>query len=116
MGDRVVLQCYDGDEVGPAVYGHWSGVDALDAVERLRQRMATRGGDLNYWSARLVQELINGDKGNLGFGVWNADKRLTKADSHGDAGVILIDVRDGSIKIIDSYLKEEKPRKPTVKP
>ena len=116
MGDRVVLQCYGDGEVGPAVYGHWSGQDALAVIERLRERMRARPGDVAYWSARLVQELTRMDRGCLGFGIWNAPAKLTAKDSHGDAGVILIDVRNGSIKIIDSYLKEEKPRKPTVKP
>jgi len=104
VGDRVVLQCYDKDEVGPVVYGHWSGQDALAAVERLRQRMATRGGDLTYWSARLVQELINGNEGNLGFGIWNQDKLLTTDDSHGDAGCVLIDVNTGKVRLFGGYL------------
>lgn len=109
MGDRVVIQCHNPktSEVGPAVYGHWSGNKALAAIERLRARMASRPGDVEYWSARLVQELINGDAGCLSFGIWNAPELLTDKDSHGDAGVVLIDVTTGKIRCIDGYLADE---------
>jgi hypothetical protein len=40
----------------------------------------------------LVQECIDGNEGNLSFGIWNATSILTAADSHGDGGVVLIDV------------------------
>lgn len=92
MGNRVLFQVVSPDrsEFSPVVYGHWSGSDAGSVCKRLWQRMQTRPGDVWYTSARLVQELIDGDKTALGFGMWNADAVLTEADSHGDAGVVLV--------------------------
>lgn len=106
MGDRVLMQCHDSDDFGPVVYGHWSGADAVEIVKRLRARMATRKDDLNYWSARLVQEAINSDAGATGFGVWNAKAKLVSDDSHGDAGCVLIDVRTGAVQVSGGYLTD----------
>lgn len=98
MGDRVLFQVInkkDPAAFGPVVYCHWAGSDAGRIVRALAERMADRPGDVGYASARLVQECTAGDDGALGFGVWNASTRLTAEDSHGDAGVILIDCADG---------------------
>lgn len=97
MGDRVLMQCYSSKsgETGPVVYCHWNGSEAGVIVRRLAKRMESRGADLHYASARLVQDAINGDEGNVSFGVWNRADLLTEGDSHGDAGVILIDVDNG---------------------
>ena len=92
MGDRVLMQCYSGEEFGPAVYGHWSGESAPAIVEKLRKQMQGRPDDLAYASARLVQCMIGTDTGNTGFGIWNVDHILRAEDTHGDAGVVLIDV------------------------
>jgi hypothetical protein len=109
MGDRVLIQCHSSKtgEFGPVIYGHWCGDRAADAVKRLRERMKTRGGDLAYSSARMVQELIGDNEGPLSFGVWNAKALLIRTDSHGDAGIILIDVdTDHKAQAIGGYLKD----------
>lgn len=103
MGDRVLMQCVQGEKFGPVVYGHWSGYQAPKIVARLKSRMESRGGDLDYWSARLVQEAID-NEGNLGFGCWNASAQLTAEDSHGDAGCVLIDVDTGEVTCLGGYL------------
>ena len=95
MGDRALLQVVSGTEFGPVVYCHWAGSRVPEIVRRLAKRMAERGDDLAYASARLVQECINGDDSALSFGIWNADKPLSEEDSHGDAGVVLIDCANG---------------------
>ncbi len=103
MGDRVLFQVVTGKDVGPVVYGHWSGGEAPDIVRRLADRMATRPGDVDYATARLVQEVLaTAPDTPLGVGVWNAptlgggqSERLTEGDTHGDAGVVLIDCADG---------------------
>jgi hypothetical protein len=71
-------------------------------------RMGCRSSDLQYTAARLVQECINNDKGNLSFGIWNADRVLTEEDAHGDGGVILIDVSDGlmEFKCMGGYWRD----------
>jgi hypothetical protein len=92
MGERVLFQVVRGEEFSPVIYCHWSGDEVRDICDRLRERMKGRGGDVQYTAARLVQECINGNEGNLSFGIWNADSVLTETDSHGDGGVVLVDV------------------------
>ena len=107
MGDRVLFQVIDSvnNKVGPIVYCHWSGYRAPEIVRNLAVRMVGCGGDLDYATARLVQECIGDDDGNLGFGVWNETKQLTEEDSHGDAGVVLIDCANGfKCQCIGGYL------------
>ncbi len=95
MGDRVLFQVVSGNNVSPVVYCHWAGSDAPRIVRALAERMTARGDDVDYAAARLVQECTALDPdGFLGFGISNASARLTKADSHGDAGVVLIDCAD----------------------
>lgn len=74
MGDRVLLQCHSAKRgaFGPVVYCHWLGDHAPRIVNRLINRMRTRTGDVNYASARLVQEctLMQADPdATLGVGV-----------------------------------------------
>jgi len=95
MGDRVLIQVVNGQEISPVAYGHWCGDRTPEIVARLKRRMKDRPGDVSYTFARLVQEMTNGDDGALSFGCWNATKRLTAKDSHGDAGCVIIDVSKG---------------------
>ena len=108
MGDRVIFQIIsknDPKDFSPAVYCHWAGDRAPEIVRSLKERMQGRGGDVDYAAARLVQICTANDTGNLSFGIYNVDHRLTEKDSHGDAGVILIDCADGfRCEIFDSYL------------
>jgi hypothetical protein len=116
MGDRVLMQVVKGDEFGPVVYCHWAGESTPEIVRRLAVRMADRPGDLEYSSARLVQEAINGADRSTSFGIWNAEKKLTAADSHGDAGVVLIDCANGhKCECFGGYLKTDADGFPAVK-
>ena len=92
MGERVLFQVVRGKEFSPVIYCHWSGDQVRDICTRLRERMKGRDDDVQYTAARLVQECTNGDIGNLSFGIWNAEGVLADADSHGDGGVVLVDV------------------------
>ena len=112
MGDRVLFQVvsrYQPEAFGPVVYCHWSGGRAPQIVRALAERMKDRANDIDYATARLVQECIkaSGDTGSsTGFGVWNATHKLTADDSHGDAGVVLIDCADGfKCECLDGYLR-----------
>jgi hypothetical protein len=110
MGDRVLFQVVNGSgEFGPVVYCHWAGARAPEIVRKLAARMAGRSGDFDYATARLVQECTAGDPdGALSFGVWNADKQLTAEDSHGDAGVVLIDCSHGfRCECLGGYLRAD---------
>lgn len=105
MGDRVLFQVVRNKEFGPVVYCHWSGARAPKIVRKLAERMLLhRAGDLDYATARLVQECIADDDGALGFGVSNAKARLTADDSHGDAGVVLIDCNTFKCVCLGGYL------------
>lgn len=92
MGERVLFQVVRGEQFSPVIYCHWSGDEVRGICSRLRERMQGRGGDVQYTAARLVQECTNGGEGNVSFGIWNADSVLTETDSHGDGGVVLVDV------------------------
>ena len=119
MGDRVLFQVIKDPHIdrytkegnprqcSPVIYGHWSGDEAPAICERLKARMADRPGDVEYTAARLVQELIEGREGNLGFGIWNRDTPLTADDSHGHGGIVLVYVHDDgplTFKAIGGYL------------
>jgi hypothetical protein len=109
MGDRVVMQCHSRAQNvhGPAVYGHWLGSEAPKIVAALIKRMQSRCGDVDYASARLVQEatLAQGDPSTcMDVGVWNVDHLLTPDDSHGDAGCVLINVDDWTVQYFGGYL------------
>ena len=94
MGNRVLMQCFSSEttEFGPVIYGHWSGSDGKKIADEIKERMKSRPNDIAYSSARLAQIMMGGDGGNAGFGIWNADMVLTGEHSHGDAGIVLIDV------------------------
>ena len=107
MGDRVLFQVVRtaSKEFGPVVYCHWSGARAPEIVRKLAARMASRAGDIDYATARLVQECTAPDTdGALSFGVSNAKARLTADDSHGDAGVVLIDCSTFKCECLGGYL------------
>ncbi len=106
MGDRVLFQVVSGKQFGPVVYCHWSGARAPEIVRSLASRMKSRQGDIEYATARLVQICTASTlEGCLGFGVMNAKRRLTVKDTHGDAGVVLIDCSAGfTCECLGGYL------------
>jgi hypothetical protein len=96
MGNRVLIQFMAGEEFSPVLYGHWHGRRAADTLRSLREQMADRGPDVAYTAARCVEVMTCSDPGAaLGFGIWNAGAVLTVEDSHGDAGVYLVDISKG---------------------
>lgn len=111
MGDRVLFQVVsvDRQQYSPVLYCHWSGSEVNTILERLAKRMKGRSDDVEYVAARLVQEAINGDEGQLSFGIRNAQGILTAADSHGDAGVVLMiaDPQGIRIQCFGGYLRVE---------
>ena len=107
MGDRVLIQIVSTDrkEFSPVAYGHWCGDHTPEIVARLKARMLPgRPGDVAYTFARVIQEMTAGDTGALSFGAWNEPAILTAADSHGDAGVVLIDATTFRCKCLGGYL------------
>ena len=108
MGDRVLLQVVRKEpaEFSPVIYCHWLGGGAVQAVARLAKRMEKRRGDVPYIAARLLQEVVSDDDGDTGFGLEHASKVLTAADSHGDAGVILVDADTFEMTFLGGYLTD----------
>ena len=106
MGDRVLFQMVrrSSGYFGPVVYCHWAGYRAPEIARKLAARMASRTGDLDYATARLVQECTANGDGPLSFGVSNAAAQLTAEDSHGDAGVVLIDCDTFACECLGGYL------------
>lgn len=108
MGDRVLFQVVskaNPSQFSPVIYCHWSGSYAPQIVRALAERMKSREGDIEYAAARLVQICTEGDEGNLGFGIWNVNHKLSYADSHGDGGVVLIDCTDFTCECFGGYLR-----------
>ena len=114
MGDRVLFQVVSREDgkrrVSPVAYGHWCGARAPEIAAKLKARMATRGADVPYTFARLIQEMVRDDDGNLSFGAWNCARLLKEADSHGDAGIVLIrydkaDDRSMTFECMGGYLE-----------
>lgn len=111
MGDRVLFQVVRGTmrgagDFGPVVYCHWSGARAPEIVRKLAARMLLHSPDPRPdAAARLVQECTAPDPdGALSFGVSNAEARLTEDDSHGDAGIVLIDCSTFKCVCLGGYL------------
>lgn len=109
MGDRLLIQARSKTQgkISPVLYFHWSGSSAPEGMARLSARMKTRAGDVDYTIARAAQEMMNGDDGCFSFRLWNAPAILEKVDSHGDAGIIIIDVDGPALKFtcFGGYLK-----------
>ena len=106
MGDRVQIQVVNGKEFSPVAYGHWCGVEAPAIINKLKDRMSSHPGDVPYTFARLIQEMIWVDDGNISFGAWNIDHVLTADDSPGDAGCVIIDIAKGwRVRCVGGYLK-----------
>lgn len=107
MGDRALVYVIGSPA---AVYVHWSGHRILQLIadcvsedmseaDGYEGRCRLRIGDESYSSARLLQYLGNCIDGNLGFGFIekpeNVERETLVDYSHGDAGVILVDVTGG---------------------
>ncbi|MEL6679466.1 MAG: hypothetical protein AAFQ51_12225 [Pseudomonadota bacterium] len=119
MGDRAFIVFYNATDVSPTVYFHWNGHDVPEWLEELKQVMSGREGDLSYAAARFVGVANSHIDGNLSLGIWNTSTEIKRAIlndndellreySHGDAGVILVNVADFSWRAVGGYLKASK--------
>ena len=116
MGDRALITFTDGEDVSPVVYLHWSGSSVPALLEEHKVLMASRGADVPYAAARFVGIVhATMPEQNLSLGIWNAARDTRRAVlsadrdeladmSHGDAGFVVVDVRDYSWKAYGGYL------------
>jgi len=122
MGDRVLIIFKDKTEVSPTCYLHWGGANVLDNIEKIKKYMGSRIGDLPYTCARFLGLLHSQDpNSSSGMGVWNTPKHIgdaiIKEDSavsglledysHGDAGVIVVDVCGFTWKAYAGYIARD---------
>lgn len=106
MGNRVLIQFVASAhtdkfgqkfkaEFSPVIYGHWYGSQAAEMLVALHRQMSDRGADVSYIAARAIGRMCadsGADGQSTGVGLWNAKRKLTSEDSHGDAGVYIVDV------------------------
>ena len=119
MGDRALVIFTDGEKVSPVIYLHWAGSRVPDLLHRHKDLMASRGADVQYAAARFVGIVHSTmPEQNLSLGIWNADRNTRNAVlagdsdalaamSHGDAGLVVVDVRSYSWTAWGGYLSAE---------
>jgi hypothetical protein len=103
---------HDGEEVGPVCYLHWSGCVVFPTIERLRTLMADRNGDVSYATARFLGLCCYRLPGSTSIGCWNGPESLHQArisdpESHGDAGVLLVNCKDWTVHARDGYAVDQ---------
>lgn len=111
MGDRaiVVFKSDKTHEISPIVYLHWNGCDIWNYLNGAVSRMPI--GDLPYATARFIGYCHNNIEGCLSLGVQESSldgdysERIAqlKKESPGDAGVFLVDVDTGVVKVFGGY-------------
>lgn len=128
MGDRVLVIFHDKQEVSPVVYLHWGAEGTPALLKKHAEFMKDRKGDVQYGAARFVG-LAHAEVPNLatGIGIWNLEEgqrdavmavtdeefggykptaeKLVADMSHGDGGVVLVNVDDFSWKAYGGYLE-----------
>ena len=112
MGDRALIQIVRHNtssnqepEFSPVCYLHHAGCDAADYIRELSDRMVNRDGDCGYAFARLIGIAHNHTPGNMSLGAWNADGILKAEDTHGDAGIYIVDCTTWKVKAMGGYGK-----------
>lgn len=102
MGDRVIMKVKSGNEVSPAIYGHWCGINAEKLIRGAAPKM--RKGDVPYAAAALAAHVFNENDSKDGrfvsVGLLDKDE-----ESHGGAGVYIVDIDTGQVSCTDGYGK-----------
>lgn len=109
MGDRVlyVVTGKEKPQGYAAIYSHWGGYNALETLEKAGPTM--RAGDVSYATARLCAAVCEATGDPLLSAGILPPPTLTdvseefRSFSHGDAGVIVIDVDTGEYRGYAGY-------------
>lgn len=113
MGDRAIIILHDAADFSPAIYVHWLGHAVPDLLKEHVEYMGARLTDVSYSAARLVGQIHTKHAGVTGLGIFAATgfdpKTKTGFESHGDAGVICLNVATGEVSAYDGYLAGEWP-------
>ncbi len=129
MGNRALVIFTDGERVSPVVYLHWCGDKVPAWLDDLRQLMHGREGDVDYSCARFIGLCHTQITGNQSLGVWNVPPPIERAVrafpctdrsreqlaayGHGNAGVVIVNVRDYSWQACGGYLHRSNPSSTT---
>jgi len=110
MGDIALIQIFrkGHEEVthfSPVCYLHSDGPSAPEYIREMAETMKNRERDVDYAFARLVGIAHTKIPGNKGLGVWNADSIQTEDDTHGDAGIYLVDCTTWEVTAMGGYGK-----------
>lgn len=117
MGDRVLIQCVSDKtgEIGPVCYDHWLGRESpkivFDAVTFLLNAPYTCS--VPVATSAIIAEMAKSRKHNVEC--WSEEKRLTKEDTHGDAGVIILNVDNLTCQCFGGYLDVNEEGLPVLK-
>lgn len=97
MGDRVLVGFKSGGDYSPTIYMHWAGSDAAKMIADAQHLM--RKGDASYAAAQFCGYAASKISSTTGLGLLDAlDGTKGLADqSHGDAGVYVVDVDTGEV-------------------
>lgn len=107
MGDRVIVTIKNS---GVCLYGHWCGYGAPDIIRGAIERGTLRKGDESYAMARLIGAFHEetGTDSSTGIGVWPCVKgQEMEIETHGDAGVIVIDGDTFEMACYGGYLNSD---------
>lgn len=114
MGNRACVLFFDYHRVSPTVYLHWHGDAVPGWLNQLKDHMDGRFSDAAYAAARFVGICHAHIGGNLSLGIWSntlslADVRNAEeleAESHGNAGIVVVDTSDFTWKAYGGYLAD----------
>ena len=118
MGDRALIIFKDGTEISPTVYLHWAGASVPDYIADLAARAHPQGLSPDYAAARLIGIAHEDNPGTLSLGVMQTPPEMEAAIqngkvediasfSHGDAGVVIVDVNDFTWQAYGGYLADD---------
>lgn len=106
MGDRALVVFAGRELEGPCIvqYLHWNGREVPTWLEETRKIMEGRHEDEAYSRARFAGVCHSHVDGNLSVGLWV--DTFEELSSHGDAGIIIVQVTpfDWRITLKGGYL------------
>lgn len=118
MGNRALVILKDDNRYSPVMYLHWHACQVQNYINRLKEVMHGREGDLSYAFARLLGIVHNDIEGNLSLGCWSLpagfsehDEAFLKHMSHGDAGIFVVSLEDYSIGNYAASYKPDEPQR-----
>ena len=118
MGDRALIIFKDGTGISPTVYLHWAGASVPDYIIDLAARAHPQGLSADYAAARFIGIAHEDNAGTLSLGVMQTPPEMEaaiqngKAEdiasfSHGDAGVVIVDVKSFTWEAYGGYLADD---------